>query len=134
MTDSESLLKVIVKASKTTENKLKIDLRVTREAYEGREISDVGRTRSEGNVADGLTKRGRCKALENMLDIDKLDMNIEQWVVRKKKELARTMMILGGSLSAVLIGSGTVETKDDENPRLMDLMKEKDCPDTMGRR
>lgn len=56
ITYSELLFKVIVKSSITTENRLMVDIRDARVAYERGDISDVGWIRSPSNVADGLTK------------------------------------------------------------------------------
>lgn len=62
--DSDSLIKVIVNASRTTERRLMINVRAAREFYHLGEINIVGWIRSEENLADGLTKVARCKAQE----------------------------------------------------------------------
>lgn len=62
-TDLESLLRVIIKASTTSEPRRMIDIRAARDAYHKGEISDVGLIRSAQNVSDGLTKVTRCSAL-----------------------------------------------------------------------
>lgn len=56
LTDSESLLKLIVKSSVTTEKRLMVNVRAAREAYERGDIRNVGWIRSPDNMADGLTK------------------------------------------------------------------------------
>ncbi len=53
-----------------------IDIKGVREAYEAEEISNVGWVRSEDNPADGLTKRGRCGALEKFLDTGRPDVEV----------------------------------------------------------
>lgn len=63
LTDSESLFKLIVKSSVTTENRLMVDMRAAREAYERGNISIVGWIWSPDNIADGLNKVSKCKAL-----------------------------------------------------------------------
>eukprot|EP00171_Calliarthron_tuberculosum_P008498 IDg8498t1 len=55
-TDSRSLFDVIVKATKTSERRLMIDVAACREAYERHEIADIGLIRSEHNLADCFTK------------------------------------------------------------------------------
>lgn len=82
MIDSDSVFKVIVKNTSTTEKRLMIDIRAAREAYESQEISDVGWIRGSDNPADGLTKPGRCEALENILDRGLVNIPVQQWVVR----------------------------------------------------
>lgn len=56
LTESESVLKVVVNASKTTEKSLMIDMRASREAYHREEIRNFGWIRSEDNLVDGLHK------------------------------------------------------------------------------
>lgn len=56
VTDSESLFKVIVQSSSTTEMRLMIDLQAAREAHQEHKIDDMGWIKSSGNLADGLTK------------------------------------------------------------------------------
>ena len=81
-TDSDSLFKVIVKNSTTTERRLMIDLQATREAYGNHEISDIGWVKSDDNPADALTKRHHCAALIKIMDTGRLDLEVLQWVVR----------------------------------------------------
>ena len=82
VTDSESLFKVIVKSTTTTERRLMIDVKVAREAYARHDISDVGWLRSHNNPADGLTKIGKCTSLTRLLDTGVLQLEVEQWVIR----------------------------------------------------
>lgn len=56
LTDSESLFKVIVKSSTTTEKRFMINIQAAREAFETYEIDNVGWIRTKDNIADGLTK------------------------------------------------------------------------------
>lgn len=82
LTDSESLFKVIIKASTTTERRLMIDIRATREAYVREEINDVGWISSEDNIADAMTKLSPCKSLDNLMQTGQLHMQVQQWVIR----------------------------------------------------
>lgn len=81
-TDSDSVFKVIVKNSMTTERQLMIDLEATRQAYGRRGISDIGWVRSADNPADGMTKKGECPSLNKLMDEGTLDAEVLQWVVR----------------------------------------------------
>ena len=83
-TDSESLFKVIVKSTTTTEKRLMIDIKAGREAYDASEISDVGWVSSNDNPADGLTKEKRCSLLEKLLDSGRLDVVAKQWIIRSQ--------------------------------------------------
>lgn len=81
LTDSESLFKTIVKSTTTTEKRLMIDIQAAQEAYGKQEISDVGWIRSEDNPAD-RTKPAPRAALERLMDTGRLDLSVQQWVVR----------------------------------------------------
>ena len=89
VTDSMSLFKVIVNASTTTEKRLMIDIRAAREAYEKHEIEHLGWVKSERNIADGLTKLGRCNALEELLNTGRIDTSADKWVERTKLSFAQ---------------------------------------------
>ena len=58
---------VITKSSHTTEKRLMIEVTAAREAYNRHEISNVGLVPGEVNPADGLTKPGYCKALQDLI-------------------------------------------------------------------
>lgn len=77
-TDSDSLFKVIIKNSSTTERRLMIDIQATREAYGNKEIVDIGWVRSEDNPADALTKRGTCLAMNRLIDGGRVDLEVLQ--------------------------------------------------------
>lgn len=82
ITDSESLLNVVVKSSVTSEKRLTVDTKAAREAFDRREIRNIGWVKSRENLADRLTKRARCTAQEQFLDTGRMKMTIEQWVIR----------------------------------------------------
>lgn len=73
------LCKTIVKSSTTAENRLVIVIRVPWKAYGRRDISNVVWIGSKFNVADGLTKKFRCKSLEKMPMTGKMGFQCEQW-------------------------------------------------------
>ena len=55
-TDSKPLFDVISKGSRTSENRLMLDIAAAREGFGDRLISRIGFVRSDPNIADGLTK------------------------------------------------------------------------------
>lgn len=67
LTESISLLKVLINGSTTTEKFLMVDIRASFEAYEKFEIRHIGWVKSEDNLAGGLTNPGKCRALEEVL-------------------------------------------------------------------
>lgn len=67
-TDSKQLFDVIAKSSHTTEKRLMIEITTAREAYDTDEISNVGLIPGDKNPADGLTKPGYCKSLQELLE------------------------------------------------------------------
>lgn len=67
-TDSDSVFKVIVKNSSTTERRLMIDLEATREAYGSHDIDDIHWVRSGDNPADCLIKAGVCDLMTPLVN------------------------------------------------------------------
>lgn len=91
--DIRNLFKIIVKANRNSENSvlIYIYIRADREAYERREISRVGWTTWSDNIVDALTKLAPCKALHELTHSARLNMRVQQWVIRSgdgKKECA----------------------------------------------
>jgi hypothetical protein len=64
LTDSKFLFDVISKSSSTLEGRLMIDITVSREASNRKELSDIGLVRSEFNPADSFTKAGNYRILD----------------------------------------------------------------------
>lgn len=89
LTDSKSLFDVITKSSNTSERRLMTDIHSVREAYNKFEISDIGFIRTHNNPADAFTKLGPNDALEHLLRNGRADFEVEQWVLRTKKEKER---------------------------------------------
>ena len=82
-TDSHSLFDVMVKSSTTAEHRLMIDIKDVRDAYEQMKISNVGFVHSHNNLADALTKERPCDALNRILTTGLIDLDVEEWVVRR---------------------------------------------------
>jgi hypothetical protein len=82
-TDSLSLFDVITKALTTAEKRLMIDLSVLKQAYDRREVENIGFVRTEHNPADMLTKVTRCTILHNILCSGQIHHPVEQWVDRR---------------------------------------------------
>jgi hypothetical protein len=53
-----------------------------RQAYERREITEVKWISSEDNLADAITKAKPCQALKTLIDTNKLDLKVIEWVER----------------------------------------------------
>lgn len=82
MADSDILIKTLPKSGITSENPLTIDMRATREAFDRNEILEIGRIRSQNNIADGLMKMKRYRSIEKVLFEKKLVLFTEQWIER----------------------------------------------------
>ena len=83
MTDSKSLFDIISKGSRTSEKRIMLDIHSARQAYQAQEISNIGFVRSCDNLADGLTKGKKQKALLNLLLTGAHEVKCEQWILRK---------------------------------------------------
>ena len=83
LTDSKSLFDVISKGSRTSEERMMLDIAAAREGFKNRVISDIGFVRSSYNIADGLTKSMQQRALQQVLRTGHLNVRPEQWIIRK---------------------------------------------------
>ena len=59
-----------------------VDLMCLRQAYEQYEITEVKWIRSEDNLADAMTKAKLCQALRTLIDTNKLNLRVTEWVER----------------------------------------------------
>ena len=81
-TDSKSLYECLVKLGTTKEKRLIIDVMSLQQAYEQREISEIKWIDGNTNPADAMTKSKACPALRNLIDTNKLDIKVTEWVER----------------------------------------------------
>jgi hypothetical protein len=81
-TDSRSLYGCIVKLGTTQEKRLMIDVMCLREAYERREIAEVRWIKGTTNPADSMTKAKASNALKQLIDTNKLQIDVQEWVER----------------------------------------------------
>lgn len=84
LTDSEILFNIITRRRTTTERRLMIDLKATRDAYIRREISNIALIRSYDNPADALSKIKCNSALRKMMDTGRIVHQIVQYVVEPR--------------------------------------------------
>ena len=59
-----------------------VDLMCLRQAYERREITEAKWISSEDNPADAMTKAKPYQALKTLIDINKLNLKVIEWVER----------------------------------------------------
>ena len=59
-----------------------LDIRAAREAYQAKDIPNIGFVRSGDNLADGLTKKNMRKALLELLKYGKHEVKCEKWMIR----------------------------------------------------
>ena len=82
MTDSKCLFDVVSKGSRTAERRLMIDIASFCEAYQLKEIGNIGFVRSDHNLADGLNKPNKQQALLEFLKSARHVSTIAQWIIR----------------------------------------------------
>ncbi|RFU27594.1 hypothetical protein B7463_g8735, partial [Scytalidium lignicola] len=81
-TDSRSLYDCLVKLGTTQEKWLMIDVMCLRQAYERRQIAEVRWIEGTTNPADSMTKGKPSSALKQLLDMNKVQLEVVEWVER----------------------------------------------------
>ncbi|KHJ33690.1 hypothetical protein EV44_g3111 [Erysiphe necator] len=82
-TDSKSLFDCLVKLGTTREKRLMIDIMSLRDSYERREITEIIWIEGNSNPADAMTKSKACRALKELIDTNKVNLKVMEWVDRK---------------------------------------------------
>ncbi|KAI0994317.1 hypothetical protein K3495_g13865 [Podosphaera aphanis] len=82
-TDSKSLYDCLVKLGTTREKRLMIDIMSLRQSYERREIAEVKWIDGNTNPADAMTKSKPCQALKSLIDTNKIELKVSEWVERE---------------------------------------------------
>ena len=59
-----------------------VDLMCLRQAYKRREITEVKWISSRDNPADTITKAKLCQALRTLINTNKLNLRVTEWVER----------------------------------------------------
>ena len=82
-TDSKSLYDCLVRLGTTQEKRLMVDLMCLRQSYERREIAEIKWIEGNTNPADSMTKSKACDALKQLIDTNKVNISVMEWVERK---------------------------------------------------
>ncbi|EED20802.1 transposable element tc1 transposase, putative [Talaromyces stipitatus ATCC 10500] len=80
-TDSKSLYECLIKLGTTQEKCLMIDLMCLQQSYKRQEIAEIKWINGESNPADAITKSKPCRALQALIDTNKLNINVDGWRV-----------------------------------------------------
>lgn len=89
LTDSMSLLNLLIhKTTISKDKRLMIDITDFRQAYDRRDITDIGWLRSGKNIAEAFTKPGSCLTLDAYLATAILELDVAQWMVRSPRSAA----------------------------------------------
>ena len=81
--DSFSLYKCLVKLRIINKKHLIINLMAIQQAYKHREIAEVVWIKGDHNPADSITKHNGNKALDHIIESNKLHIKVEGWIERK---------------------------------------------------
>lgn len=84
--DSRSLYDCLTRINQTTEKRLLIHLRMLRQSYERREITEVFWIPTAQNPAYSFTKASPTSVLNSLLNSNKLYLTPNAWVERRKPE------------------------------------------------
>ena len=57
-----------------------VDLMCLRQAYKRREITEVKWISGGNNLVDAMTKAKPCQALKTLININKLNLKVTEWV------------------------------------------------------
>jgi len=79
-TDSQRLFNLITTLTVPTEKRVAIDIAGARNAYQNNEVRNIGLIASEDNPADAATKDATNKVLNNLLENNKLEFKVRNWV------------------------------------------------------
>lgn len=77
-TDSKSLYECLVKLGTTQEKRLTVDLMSLRKSYERRLITEIRWIKGSTNPADAMTKSSPCKALQNIIDTNTVEIETNE--------------------------------------------------------
>ncbi|KJZ68526.1 hypothetical protein HIM_12081 [Hirsutella minnesotensis 3608] len=81
-TDSYSLYECLVKLGTTKEKRLMIDIMALRQSYEQREMAEIRWINGDDNPADAMTKAAPNRALERLIETNRLTVRVEGYVQR----------------------------------------------------
>ncbi|XP_044721979.1 polyprotein [Hirsutella rhossiliensis] len=81
-TDSYSLYECLVKLGTTKEKRLMIDIMALRQSYEQREMAEIRWINGDDNPADAMTKAAPNRALERLIETNRLTIRVEGYVQR----------------------------------------------------
>ncbi len=86
-TDSKSLYNCLVKLGTTHKKHLMIDVMSLRQSYERREIIEIKWIHGHNNPADSMTKSKSSSALKTLIDTNRINLDITEWVERAERKM-----------------------------------------------
>jgi hypothetical protein len=83
--DSKSLYDCLIRLNITIEKRLMIDVMILRQFYELKEIIEMIWIHDINNSANSMIKTKSSSALKTIIDINKINLNITEWVERARE-------------------------------------------------
>ena len=82
-TDLKSLYNYLVRLSTTQEKRLMVNFICLRQLYKCREIAEIKWIKGNTNPADFIIKLKACNILKQLIDTNKVNISVMEWVERK---------------------------------------------------
>ena len=82
-TDLKFLYNCLIRLSTTQKKRLIVDFIYLRQLYKHKEIAEIKQIKGNTNLANFITKSKAYNALKQLIDTNKVNISVMEWVKRK---------------------------------------------------